>query len=316
MARGGDDGDAAARAEASLAALEAGGLPLAAQERLAARRGDFYTSDLSVNEFLATREAGFRPLAQVLGTCFYHVGYQWMPAWQTGAGYGGMFGAQWNAGETFELETASEAWNEARALAVGRLEDEAARVGADAVVGVRLERGAYDWAAGVIEFIVTGTAVASERYELPRRGDAPLLSNLSGQDFAKLFRHGWIPVGLVAGSTVCYVMSGWQQQSGIGGGFMSSWQNQEMPDFTRGMQDVRTQSMLRVSRQAHELGAHGLVGVTIDHHEDERESDRGGTKYRDLVITMHVLGTAIVEVDAPTDDPPVFIALPLDQERS
>jgi uncharacterized protein YbjQ (UPF0145 family) len=313
MARRGGDDDAAARAEASLAGLEAGGLPAAAEERLAARRGDFYTSDLSVNELLATREAGFRPLTQVLGTCFYHVGYQWLPAWQSGAGYGGVFGMQWNAGETVELETASAAWNEARALAVGRLEEEAARVGADAVVGVRLERGAYDWAAGVIEFIVTGTAVASERYELPRRDAAPLLSNLSGQDFAKLFRHGWIPVGLVAGSTICYVMSGWQQQSAAGG-FMSSRQNQEMTDFTRGMQAVRTQAMLRVSRQAHELGAHGLVGVTIDHDEDEREADRGGTRYRDLVITMHVLGTAIAELDTGADDPPIYVALPLDQE--
>ena len=319
------DDDAALRAEASLEALEAGGLPLPARERLAARAAGgstFFTSDLSVNEFLSIREAGFRPLVQVLGTCFYHVGFQWSPTWQAGGPMyayqgGGLYAnASWQAGETVELETASEAWNEARRLALGRLEQEAASVGADAVVGVRLERGEYDWAAGVIEFIVTGTAVASERYELPRVDGAPLLSNLSGQDFARLFRNGWIPVGVVAGSTVCYVMSGWQQQSRIGSGFMQSWANQEMPDFSRGMRETRVQAMLQVTRQAHELGAHGLVGVTIDHHEDEREADRGGMRYRDLVITMHVLGTAIAEVNLPREDPPIYLALPLDEEHA
>jgi uncharacterized protein YbjQ (UPF0145 family) len=314
-----DSGDSAQRAEESLAALEAGGLPLSAQERLAARSPRFFTSDLTVNEFLAIREAGFRPLVQVLGTCFYHVGYQWSPTWQAGgstfAQVGGVFPtSSWSAGETVELETASEAWNDARSLALGRLSEEAAAVGADAVVGVRLQRGAYDWAAGIIEFIVTGTAVASDRFELPREDDRPLLSNLSGQDFAKLFRSGWIPVGLVAGSTVCYVMTGWQQQSRLGSGFMSSWQNQELTDFSRGMHETRGQAMLRVTRSAHELGAHGVVGVDLQHDEEEREADRGGMSYRDFVITMHVLGTAIVQVGRE-DDEVIYTALRLDEER-
>ena len=39
----------------------------------------------------------------------------------------------------------------------------------------------------------------SERFDL---GDEPVLSNLSGQEFAALFEHGCWPVGLVAGTTV------------------------------------------------------------------------------------------------------------------
>ena len=35
-----------------------------------------FTSDLSVNEFLLVREAGFRPLGLVLGSSIYHVGFQ------------------------------------------------------------------------------------------------------------------------------------------------------------------------------------------------------------------------------------------------
>jgi uncharacterized protein YbjQ (UPF0145 family) len=250
---------------------------------------------------LLVREAGFRPLTQVMGSCFYHVGWQGMPYLP---GYGPGFGQTvWNQGQTFELETTSEAWNEARRLALERLVEEAKLAGADAVVGVRLERGAYDWAAGLIEFVATGTAVASERFDL---GEETVLSNLSGQEFAQLFRHGWWPAGLVAGTTVCYAMTGWRQRQGLsmfGGG----WQNQELPDFTRGFYDARTQAMLRLQRQAHALESDGVVGIRIDqsHHEHEAND------MTNLVITMHVLGTAIVELRTSDETPPVYIALPL-----
>ena len=318
--------DAEARREQSLAALESGGLPLPAQERLDGlrRRGDrFFTSDLSANEFLRVREAGFRPVTQVMGSCFYHVGYQWLPSWRAPQLFPEQQGSvtalatspwfQTQRGETLELETQTEAWNEARRLALDRLREEAARAGADAVVGVRLQRGAYDWAQGLLEFVVAGTAIASDRYYLAG-ADGPLLSNLTGQEFAKLFRAGWAPVGLVAGSTVCYVLSGWSQMRPLGS-VLTSWQNQELPDFTRGMSQARTQAMMRASRQAHELGAHALVGVQFEHDEHEHEADRYGSTYRDLVVTMHVLGTAIVELARPEEPPPVYIALPLDQER-
>jgi uncharacterized protein YbjQ (UPF0145 family) len=288
------------------------GLPRAAQERLR-NLGSFFTSDLSTNEFLVVREGGLRPLTQVMGSCFYHVGYQWLP----GIGMGGM---GWNVGggmlafgrgETYELETETEAWNEARRLALGRLAEEARLAGADAVVGVRVERGAYDWAQGLLEFVATGTAVRSEGYDL---GEEPLLSNLSGQEFAALVRHGYWPAGFVAGTTVAYVVSGWQQQQarfGLGG---TRWQNQEFADFTQGVYDARAQAMLRVTRQAHELGAQGLLGVQMQLSQREHEVDLGGgAKRTDAIVTLHVLATAITEIQHD-DEPDVYIALPLDQE--
>jgi uncharacterized protein YbjQ (UPF0145 family) len=289
------------------------GIPQAARERLEAVRqsgGSFFTSDLTTNEFLLVRQAGFRPLTQVMGSCFYHVGWQgmpYLPGYQGGSGAWGPGASTWQQGQTFELETTSEAWNEARRLALERLSEEARLAGADAVVGVRLQRGAYDWSAGLIEFVATGTAVASERFDL---GKETVLSNLSGQEFAQLFRHGWWPVGLVAGTTVCYALTGWKQRQGMtffGGRF----QNQELTDFTRGRYDARTQAMLRLQRQAHELESDGVVGVRIDqeHHEHEANDTTN------LVITMHVLGTAIVELRSGAEPPPVYIALPLNEEK-
>ena len=227
---------------------------------------------------MLTRQAGFRPLTQVMGSCFYRTGWQSYPWGGGGLGFGGM---SWGGGdgETIELEQQTEAWNEARRLALGRLAEEARLADADAVVGVRLRRRHRDWAAGVIEFVVVGTAVRSERFALEER---PVLSNLSGQDFHKLVRHGFWPVGLVAGTTVAYVATGSRQQFSSTGLFTGR-QNQEMPDFTRGIYDARALAMDRVSRQAHALNAHGVVGVTIERSQREMERDRGGgTNYTDL----------------------------------
>lgn len=56
------------------------GVPEDAMRRLAEMKpgapGALFTSDLSVNEFLLVREAGFRPLGLVLGSSIYHVGLQ------------------------------------------------------------------------------------------------------------------------------------------------------------------------------------------------------------------------------------------------
>jgi len=290
---------------------------LPAQARMRGLRengGRLFTSTLSTNEFLLARETGFRPLTQVMGSCFYHVGFQGLPG-TGGVNWSG--GRMAQLGESWELETETEAWNEARRLALGRLSQEAtlAGAGADAVVGVRLQREAYDWSRDVLEFTATGTAIRSERFDL---GETPMLSNLSGQEFAALFRHGWWPAGLVAGTTVVYVLSGPQQQQaryGLGG---TRFQNQEFKDYTRGMYDARSQAMLRAGRQAHEAGSHGLLGVEIEHSQREHEVDMGrgsggggSGKRTDLILTFHVLATAVVELARNEDEPPVYIAVSL-----
>ena len=307
--RGTPDPDSARRTAESVARLEAGGIPLAAAERLEAFRqseAGFFTSDLTVNELAVTTDLGFRPLTQVMGTCFYRTGWQSYP-WGRGSGWlGGMGWGASGAGETFELEQQTAAWNEARRLAVGRMAEEARLAGADAVCGVRLRRRHREWATGLIEFVVVGTAVRSERFRFEH---APALSNLSGQDLNKLVRHGYWPVGLVAGTTVAYVATGAQQQFRATGLF-SSRQNQEMPDFTRGIYDARALAMARLSEQAHAMHAHGVVGVTVEHSHREIERDRGGgTNYTDLVIEMHVLGTAVIEVQRDEQAPPTELAL-------
>ena len=283
--RGSDDDRAArqvadARQAASLAALERGELPLRAQERLGEigkAGGGFFTSDLSVGEFALADAIGLRPLAQVMGSSIYHVGWQQRP---------GAFGMQMG-GISQELTVVSQAWNTARLRAFARLEQEAMLVGADAVVGVRLTVGRHDWAAGAIEYVAVGTAV---RGEVAEHAERPALTDLSGQEYWKLWQAGHRPLGVVGASTVHYVVPGFATQQAQSG-FSASWVNQELTDFTRGVYDARETALGRMTAEALQQGAAGVVGVSISHEIEQREA--GGR--RDLVVTFHVLGTAIGE---------------------
>src|SRR5450432_3160857 len=49
-------------------------LPIHARERLVEmRQKKFFTSDLSINEFLLVKEAGFEPLGLVMGSSIYQI---------------------------------------------------------------------------------------------------------------------------------------------------------------------------------------------------------------------------------------------------
>jgi uncharacterized protein YbjQ (UPF0145 family) len=283
-----DEREARAREQseqaASLEALARGELPLRAQQRLGEvgrAASGFFTSDLSVGEFALVHGLGLRPISQVMGSSVYHVGWQQRP---------GAYGGWQPGGLSQELTLVSEAWNTARLRAFARLEQEAKLVGADAVVGVHLRKGQHDWASNAIEYVAVGTAVRADGVEPAER---PALSDLSGQDTWKLWQAGYRPLGVVGASTVHYVVPGWSTQQASA--FWSSWANQELQDFTQGVYDARETALGRMTAEAHAIGAAGVVGVSIEHSAEEREIEAGGSRRTDLVVTFHVLGTAIGE---------------------
>ncbi len=79
-----------------------------------------------------------------------------------------------------EMEVLSQAMYGARELAMTRMEEEADQLGADGIVGVRLDIGRYEWGANMAEFIAIGTAVkhrerrAAPRAERPAVHERPL----------------------------------------------------------------------------------------------------------------------------------------------
>jgi len=266
------------------------GLPIHARNRLAAMtpgagRKGLFTSDLSVNEFLLVKEAGFDPLGLVVGSSIYHIGWQ-KPAFN----------------QSQELETLTQAMYHARELAMTRMEEEADSIGADGIVGVRLEVGRQEWGENLAEFIAIGTAIKARNGESHRAPNGrPFTSDLSGQDFWTLTKAGYRPVSFVMGNCVYHV--GYQ---GIKQWFSQVGQNIEMPTYTQALYDARELALARMQAEAEELQADGIVGATI------RESSHGWGSH---VIEYFAVGTSIVATRADHTIPAPSLTLPLSDAK-
>ncbi len=239
-------------------------------------KAGLFTSDLSVAEFLLVKEAGFDPVGLVVGSSIYHIGYQQ---------------SSWKRSE--EMQVLSSAMYTARELAMTRMEEEADQLGADGIVGVRLDIGRYEWGDDMAEFIAIGTAIKHRDGELHRAPNGrPFTSDLSGQDFWTLLRTGHRPVGMVMGSCVYHVAHRGMFQS-----MKQAGQNVELPNFTQALYDARELAMERMQAEAEELKAEGIVGVQL------REGSHGWGSH---VIEFFAIGTAIVPykddhtIEAPT----------------
>jgi len=283
--RDGDDGEADARRAEDVARVEAGSIPLAAERRLQelAAGSTGFTSGLSVADFALCREAGVRPVAQVMGSSVYQVGWQNYP-WNTGWQPGGL---------GFELETISEAWNRARALALGRLAEEASLAGCHAVVDVTFENRRHEFLDNEIEIVVNGTAVVLDG--APPPADKPVLTDLSMPDFVLLRRAGYDAVGVVAATSVLYLVPSASTQRLTSGLFHLTQSNQELTDYTVGLYAAREQALARANHEAWRSGATSVVGLWLDQHIAVREVDQSGGKREDLIVTFHVIGTGIVQ---------------------
>ena len=288
--RGGGDDDDPARA-ADVARVAAGGIPLAAEQRIRELAGGTaaFTSGLSIADFALTHREGVRPVCQVMGSSVYKVGWQRFP-----------WSSSWGQGSLNELRPLTDAWNHARSLALGRLEQEAKLAGCHAVVDVTFEGNRHDFLDDEIEIVVNGTAV-----HLPEGGDAPVLTDLSLPDYTLLRRGGYRPVGVVTSTSVFYIVPTQQTRRATTG-----WQryqpNQELVDFTQGVYAAREMALARATTQAEKLGAGGLIGVQIEHDIAIREVDNGG-KREDLIVTFHILGTAIAPAGEHLDIDPKLI---------
>jgi uncharacterized protein YbjQ (UPF0145 family) len=246
-------------------------LPVHARERLTAMHGDqthrgLFTSDLSINEFLLVREAGFDPVGLVVGSSIYHIGYQ---------------RANWNQNQ--EMAVLTQAMYHARELAMTRMEEEANALGADGIVGVRLEVTRHEWGESLAEFVAIGTAIRSRNGQHFRnKHGMPFTSDLSGQDFWTLLRAGYRPVGMVMGNCVYHV-----SHQGLGQWFSQVGRNVEMTNYTQALYDARELAMERMQAEAVSLAAQGVVGAQII----ERSHGWGSH-----VIEFFAVGTAVVSI--------------------
>ena len=258
------------------------GVPEHGRERLERMRDrTLFSSDLTVNEFLLVRAAGFEPLGLVVGTSIYHIGFQ-MGAWSRNQ----------------EMDVLTQAMYHARELAMTRMEEEADQLGADGIVAVRLEVSRREWGNDLAEFVAIGTAVRHREGELHRAPNGrPFTSDLSGQDFYTLLSAGYRPVGMVMGTCVYHIAHQrfWQAMNNIG-------QNVELPQFTEALYDARELAMSRMQAEAEALHAEGIVGVQLRSH---------GHRWGGHTTEFFAIGTAVRPLRADHHIPTPQLVLPL-----
>jgi uncharacterized protein YbjQ (UPF0145 family) len=286
-------------ATASTAEVAAGRLPLQAQWRIAEQRtrrdagepGSF-TSDLTVEEFAAIRSVGFSPVGQVMGSAVYNVGWSY-----TGCGYfygvypgvgvlGGGFGGGFAPAPVVPVPATQQLLNQARHRAVARMRAECAGLGGDGVVGVRLSVSSF-YGNG-LEFFAIGTAVRADGTARPR---TPFTSDLSGQDFAKLLRAGWVPVALVQGVGAMVQHDDWRQRAQ-----QSSWYNQEIAGSTELLHAARDAARDSLAEDARRSGGHTVILRDMSLSLAAMRC-MSGQEGEDHVADAFLWGTAIVPLD-------------------
>jgi uncharacterized protein YbjQ (UPF0145 family) len=332
-----------------LARIEAGGIPPQAEERLRAlgTAGSLFTSGLSVNEFALLGKLGPEPLAQVMGASVVRPGWQYLPALEPGevvvgrsiytptstgmalinrmteASPSQIRNYKWHAAVVCELDVLTDAWNLARRRALDRLAEEALHVGADAVVGVRLQRSDHDLGKGLIECIVTGTAIRDPSAD---KSAWPVLTDLSVQDYWRLRSGGHEPVGLVATTSVTFAAAALDTRMRR---MRTPAQNRELAELSEAFHAAREAVRFRLRGQVADARGAGVVGVELSHSvrrekfalassigsQAQRGWHRGrlgipyyvrgdaGAGRKGWMIAMHAAGTAIRSARRPPDYP-------------
>jgi uncharacterized protein YbjQ (UPF0145 family) len=283
-------------------------LPKHARERLSQmRRTHFFTSDLSVNEFLLVKQAGFEPLGLVMGSSIYNI--------RPNLSVPGTVMSGTNSGEVKSL---TQALYHSRELAMTRMEEEADALGADGIIGVRLDVNLHAWGRNVAEFVAVGTAVRHVTGKPFRNSKGkPFTSDLSGQDFWTLLRAGYRPAGFVMGNCAYYVnprsMNLPQSGPGFWAAMASAGVNGELTEYTHHFYDARELAIERLQIEAEELGAEGIVGVTVEDNQHSwgtwwqnsgTATQRGNAALRyGEILEFFVIGTAVVRMEGSGELP-------------
>jgi uncharacterized protein YbjQ (UPF0145 family) len=251
-------------------------------------------SELGARELVTLVRAGYVPRGLAIGVSVFDAGF-----------------ASFMSDTTRELTALSESMHGARAMAMQRLTDEALRLGAEGVVGVRVEVEHHRWRGGhtVARFVAVGTAIAVDYGHAPDAivrapslglggGGRPFTSDLSATDFVSLLRAGYRPVALAFGN------SAWEISSQALRAQRFNFANVELAEHTQALYDAREMAMLRLEQELfarHPAGSRdapiGVVGMTVS--EDVHEIE--GWQRRGSIVECTAVGTAVAHL--PDGDP-------------
>jgi uncharacterized protein YbjQ (UPF0145 family) len=189
-------------------------------------------------------DAGYHPLKFVMGNVAYALG--------VGRGLTG--GLRTMAkGEVHEY---SQMYNGIRHLALSRMKQEAAAIGANAVVDIGVDIRPFG--PGIVELLMTGTAARHAR--LPERpsADQVVTSELTGEELWNLAKLGYAPVELVMATSVFSL----GVVGGIGAMF-SGLSKGEISELTTLVYHARENCIELLRKEAQRLGAERVIGANL-----------------------------------------------------
>lgn len=224
-----------------------------------------FSTSAAGQELYCQLDAGFTPVHFAFGNVAYSIGV-------TG-GIGGFF-QSFMRGEVTQF---SEIFNTTRHLALQRIEAEARRFGANAVVGIRTSILPM---MGATEMLMIGTA--SRHPSLgPEFEERPMTSHLTCSEMWNLIHIGFMPIRLVLGVSVYSV--------GFTGGIMAAFRGLkrgEIGELTTLIYDARENAIVQIAKEADACGADEVVGLkTFISH-------LGGN-----IIEFMLIGTAVKRID-------------------
>jgi uncharacterized protein YbjQ (UPF0145 family) len=240
------------------------------------------TSGLSVDEQLSIAQVGYEAQDIVTGAAVARLG-----------NYGKN---TLHPFQSYEIQRLSGLLGSARQHAVQEMERQCIDIGAAGVIGVRLDlQGTEE--DGLATFVATGTAVRAIGAPAADAPGPAFTSSLSGQDFHLLLRSGCTPVGFVVGASAFHF--GWRSPTTWAA---AQGRCTEMVNLTASLYAAREAAAHRLSRQAADLGADGVIDVKV-----LERSDVWGSH----VIEFVAYGTAITvgRDSAPSLEPDVLVML-------
>jgi uncharacterized protein YbjQ (UPF0145 family) len=209
----------------------------------------FFTTSASGSELYCHLDAGYQPISFVMGNVAYALG--------VGRGITGGLSTLARG----EVHQYSEMYNRIRHLALFRLRREAASVGANAVVDVRIDLRPFG--TGVVELLMTGTASRHPALAADSRDPVNVAtSELSGAEIFSLAQLGYAPVQLVMATSV-YSLG---LVGGIGASF-SALAKGELRELTELIYGARENCLALLRREAQELGAERVIGNRLQIRE-------------------------------------------------
>jgi uncharacterized protein YbjQ (UPF0145 family) len=238
----------------------------------------FFTTSASGTELFCHLEAGYTPVSFVMGNVAYALG--------VGRGITGGLSTLARG----EVRQYSEMYNRIRHLALFRLRREAAAVGANAVVDVRIDIRPFG--TGVVELLMTGTASRHAALTADSRDPANVVtSELSGTEIFSLAQMGYSPLQLVMATSV-YSLG---LVGGIGASFAALAKG-ELKELTELIYGARENCLALLKQEAESVGAERVIGNRLQ----IRELSPG-------LIEVVAVGTAVRRLAGVT---PLSSALP------